>query len=139
MKPPHFRRTFCSVCELDESAVEKLHYFPSIQDRSRLWQVNMNLVFVGDIPRHSRICNNHFIEEQYLNRTNWRLLRDTIPNLLPCTIQQYFSIVETNQIHKNKTSTSTDETYPATSAIHPQFEMMGSSLLRNFVGKEKTI
>ncbi|KAL1490017.1 hypothetical protein ABEB36_013929 [Hypothenemus hampei] len=127
MKPPHFRRTFCSVCRLEESAVEKLHYFPSIQDRSRLWQVNMNLVFVGDIPRHSRICNNHFTEEQYLNRTNWRLLRDTIPTLLPY------------QIHKNKTSTSTDETYPATSAIHPQFEMMGSSLLRNFVGKEKTI
>ncbi|KAL1488603.1 hypothetical protein ABEB36_014407 [Hypothenemus hampei] len=112
MKPPHFRRTFCSVCGLEESAVEKLHYFPSIQDRSRLWQVNMNLVFVGDIPRHSRICNNHFTEEQYLNRTNWRLLRDAIPTLLPY------------QIHKNKTSTSTDETYPATSAIHPQFEMM---------------
>ncbi|KAL1490026.1 hypothetical protein ABEB36_013938 [Hypothenemus hampei] len=95
MKPPHFRRTFCLVCGLEESAVEKLHYFPSIQDRkSRLWQVNMNLVFVGDILRHSRICNNHFTEEQYLNRTNWRLLRDAIPTLLPY------------QIHKNKTSTS---------------------------------
>ncbi|KAL1497356.1 hypothetical protein ABEB36_008338 [Hypothenemus hampei] len=95
MKPPHFRRTFCLVCGLEESAVEKLHYFPSIQDRrSRLWQVNMNLVFVGDILRHSRICNNYFTEEQYLNRTNWRLLRDAIPTLLPY------------QIHKNKTSTS---------------------------------
>ncbi|KAL1490098.1 hypothetical protein ABEB36_012839 [Hypothenemus hampei] len=90
MTPRRFRTALCLVCGLEEHEVERLHCFPSVQERCRLWQENMNMVYTGNTIHHYRICNNHFTNDQYLNRINWRLRRDAVPTLLPCTIQRHF-------------------------------------------------
>ncbi|KAL1492472.1 hypothetical protein ABEB36_010722 [Hypothenemus hampei] len=117
MMQPRFRTAFCLVCGLQEHEVGRLHCFPSVQDRCRLWQEKMNMVFTGNTLHHHRICCNHFTEDQYVNRINWRLRRDAVPTLLPCsTVQRHLSITGESQIHKPETSTSMTETYPATGA-----------------------
>ncbi|KAL1497657.1 hypothetical protein ABEB36_008580 [Hypothenemus hampei] len=107
MMQPRFRTAFCLVCGLQEHEVGRLHCFPSVQDRCRLWQEKMNMVFTGNTLHHHRICCNHFTEDQYVNRINWRLRRDAVPTLLPCsTVQRHLSITGESQIHKPETSTS---------------------------------
>ncbi|KAL1489732.1 hypothetical protein ABEB36_013667 [Hypothenemus hampei] len=109
MASPRSCTTLCLICGLEKHEVGKLHCFPSVLERSRLWQEKMNIVFTGHTLRHLRICSNHFTEDQYLNRINWRLRQDAVPTLQPA-----------NQIHKPEASTSMDEIHRETDAVHSE-------------------
>ncbi|KAL1488720.1 hypothetical protein ABEB36_014519 [Hypothenemus hampei] len=113
MASPRSSTTLCLICGLEKHEVGKLHCFPSVLERSRLWQEKMNIVFTGHTLRHLRICSNYFTEDQYLNRINWRLRQDAVPTHQPA-----------NQIHKPEASTSMDEIHKETDAVHSEFQMM---------------
>ncbi|KAL1493752.1 hypothetical protein ABEB36_009446 [Hypothenemus hampei] len=85
MASPRTHTALCLICGLEEHEIGKLHCFPSVFERSRLWQEKMNMVFTGHTLRHLRIYSNHFTEDQYLHRINWRLCQDAVPTLQPAS------------------------------------------------------
>ncbi|KAL1492451.1 hypothetical protein ABEB36_010703 [Hypothenemus hampei] len=85
MASPRSCTTLCLICGLEKHEVGKLHCFPSVLE------------------------SNHFTEDQYLNRINWRLRQDAVPTLQPA-----------NQIHKPEASTSMDEIHRETDAVHSE-------------------
>ncbi|XP_023309734.1 uncharacterized protein LOC111691339 [Anoplophora glabripennis] len=100
----------CIVCGFSNYEVEKMHKFPTNEQKSKIWQESMGMVYVPGISlRNYNICSRHFSEECYRSLLTRKLLPNAIPTLFPCTVQTQEAIMQVSDMEELSGSTNIGE------------------------------